>query len=258
VGNDAAALTVTYAVTDLSGNAINPGPTTPPGQYLITATLSGSPADNYQVTPGTLFVVTVGADTDASGGQNVAFWDNKGNQTYVASLPSVWASLDGLNLVNQDGTAFDPTSVNVDSTTALSLDTWLQKANAKNVAYWVSAQLAAADLNMLSGKVLAGDIVSAANLLPYRNSYNLASGNYGLTSGGFIEVQDLIKAANDALGLYLSNPTAYSPYCGSDFRNYLLALAQSLQAVNNNASFIQTDPATVAALDTLFAAGLVS
>src|SRR5262249_46728105 len=159
----------------------------------------------------------------------VAFWDNKGNQSYVASLPNVWASLDGLNLVNQDGTAFDPT-------TATSLDAWLQQANAKNVAYWVSAQLAAADLNMLSGKDLAGDFVTVANLLPYRNSYNLASGNYGLTSGGFIEVQDLIKAANDALGLYLSNPTAYSPYGGSEFRNYLLALAQSLQAVNNNAS----------------------
>ena len=76
------------------------------------------------VLPGTLFVVTIGADTDASGGQNVAFWDNKGNVVYITNLNTVlhggvFTSLDQLNLVNQNGTAFDPTTVS-------ALDTWLQ------------------------------------------------------------------------------------------------------------------------------------
>ena len=186
-------------------------------------------------------MVSVGSDTDASGGQNVAFWDNKGNQVYYASLAGVWTSLDKLNLVNQSGTAFDPTSVT-------DLDTWLQKANAQNAAYWLSAQLAATDLDVLSGKVQGGDVVYAANLLAYSSTYNLAS-QYDLTSDGFITVTNLMNAANAALGNYIANPMANSPYGGSAYRNYLLALAQSLQGVNNNSDFVQLSGSTVAALD---------
>ncbi len=229
----------------------------PVGMYPITADVSGSALVHYQVTvtPGTLYIVSLGADTDPNaqgGGRNVAFWDNKGNQVYVANLANVWTSLDTLNLVKQNGTTFDPTNVS-------ALDSWLQKANAQNAAYWLSTQLAAADLNVLSWKVLAGDIVYAGNLLPYGNACNLA-GHYGLTSGGFITVQNLMNAANDALGLYLSDSTRYSPYGGSDFRNYLMALAQALLGVNNNTAFIQLLPTmpTMAELDALFASHLLS
>jgi hypothetical protein len=237
-------VSVTYSTTATASS--------PVGMYPITATLSGPAAGNYALSavPGTLYVVSVGADTDASGGQNVAFWDNKGNQVYVAGLTNVWASLDKLNLVNQDGTAFDPTN-------ATDLDAWLQKANAKNAAYWLSAQLAATDLDVLSGKVKGTDVVSAANLLAYSGAYNLGS-QYGLTSDGFITVANLMRAANDALGNYLANPAANSPYGGSPYRDYMLALAQSLQAVTNNTSFVQLSAQTVTVLDYLFANGLMS
>jgi hypothetical protein len=150
----------------------------------------------------------------------------------------VWSALDTLNLVNQDGTAFDPSN-------ASALDTWLQKANAQNAAYWLSAQLAATGLNVLSGKVLAGDIVYAGELLPYSSADNLA-GKYGLSSDGFITVQKLILAANDALAVA---PVATG---GDAWRNYLLALAQTLQAVNNNTSFVQLSAQTIASLDAQF------
>jgi hypothetical protein len=67
-----------------------------------------------------------------------------------------------------------------------------------------------------------------------------------------------MSAANDALGNYIANPTANSPYGGSAYRNYMLALAQSLQGVNNNTAFVQLSGSTVALLDYLFANGLVS
>jgi hypothetical protein len=44
----------------------------------------------------------------------------------------------------------------------------------------------------------------------------------------------------------------------SAYRNYLLGLAQSLQAVNNNTSFVQLSASMVAALDYLFANGMMS
>jgi hypothetical protein len=91
----------------------------------------------------------------------------------------------------------------------------------------------------------------------YSSTYNLG-GKYGLTSDGFITVGNLMSAANDALGNFLSNPAANGPYGGSAYRNYMLALAQSLQGVNNNTAFVQLSASTITALDYLFANGLVS
>jgi len=117
--------------------------------------------------------------------------------------------------------------------------------------------LAATDLDVLSGKVKGTDVVYAANLVAHSSAYNLGA-QYGLTSDGFITVANLMNAGNDALGNYIANPGANSPYGGSAYRNYLLALAQSLQAVNNNTSFVQFSASMVAALDYLFASGMMS
>ena len=124
----------------------------------------------------------------------------------------------------------------------------------------MSAQLAAADLNLVSGDVNATDLIYAGNLLPYRAAINaalagLTTGQFGfgqtgsgLTSDGFISVEDLMAVANAALG-------QYSVAVGGDsFRNYLLALAQSLQSVNNNNAFAQLSPALLAEVFASYAA----
>jgi hypothetical protein len=271
LGADAGLVSAAFTVTDLAGNPVTLGPGTPAGQYLIHATLSGPAAGNYQVAgTGTLFVVTVGAATDAGGGQNVAFWDNKGNVAFLANA-TLLQSLDGLNLVTQGGAAFDPGLVGPNlSSDASALDTWLQKANAQNAAYWLSAQLAAADLNVQSGRVLGTDLVYAGNLLPYASQVNaslagLQSGQFGygqvgsgLTSDGFISVQDLLAAANAALAAVVNGPDHGVVTGGDPLRGYLLALAQALQAVDNNGAFVQLSGSALAALDASYAAGQVS
>jgi hypothetical protein len=167
-----------------------------------------------------MYVVTVGQDA-GTGARNFAFWDNNHNAALINA--SDLLGEDQLNLVNVTGTAFDPT-------TAAKLQSWLQSGNAKNAAYWLSVQLATMDLNVQDGYVTTSTMVYAGSLLQYAGtSYSVT----GLDGGGFISVGDLMTLANNALAQY---PTA----TGNDpFRNYLLALAQALQAADNNTSFVQ-------------------
>jgi hypothetical protein len=54
-----------------------------------------------------------------------------------------------------------------------------------------------------------------------------------LDGGGFITIANLMTLANNVLALY---PVATGD---STFRNYLLDLAQALQAADSNTSFVQ-------------------
>jgi hypothetical protein len=69
-------------------------------------------------------------------------------------------------------------------------------------------------------------------LLPYASADNIA----GLTSGGFIDVQDLMNAANAALGQVNPGDSAHDPD-----QAYESALAQVLQAANGNNDFVRQD-----------------
>src|SRR5437870_2781281 len=53
------------------------------------------------------------------------------------------------------------------------------------------------DLNVLTGYVQATDLVYAGQLLQYVTTYGIT----GLTSGGFINIQNLMNAANSTLVL---------------------------------------------------------
>jgi hypothetical protein len=202
----------------------------PVGQYAITASLSGARAAGYYVflsAPATMYVVSLGADpSSTTGAQAITFWDNKGNKSLITAADL--QSLVGLNLVNRDGTPFDPTAVG-------QLDAWLQKVNsswASDPAYLLSAQLAVLDLNTLVGDVHPIDLVYAGGLLPYASTYGIT----GLTSGGFIDVQDLMNAANAVLAQVSPNNPAGAPN-----QAYETALAQVLQAANANADFVQQE-----------------
>jgi uncharacterized repeat protein (TIGR03803 family) len=197
----------------------------PVDQYAITATLSGADAGNYVINPatsttGTMYVVSLGADPDGSGAQTVTFWDSKRNASTITAADL--SSLDHLNLVTQGGSAFDPHSV-------AQLQEWMSVSPNATAAYQLAVQLAAMDLNVLAGDVRATDLVFAGGLLPYASADQIM----GLTSGGFIDVQDLMNAANAALAQVRPGAPANDPNA-----TYELALATILQNANANTDFV--------------------
>jgi hypothetical protein len=214
-------VTVTLSTTATAGS--------PAGQYAVTATLSGADAADFVIDPatsmmGTMYVVSVGADPSSStGAQPVTFWDNKGNAKLITAADL--SSLDALNLVSKGGSAFDPRSV-------AQLQAWLSTSPNATTAYRLGVQLATMDLNVLAGNVQATDLVYAGGLLPYSSAYGIT----GLTSGGFIDVRDLMNAANAVLAQV--NPGAPS---GDPNRTYEAALAQVLQSADGNTDFVQQD-----------------
>jgi hypothetical protein len=197
--------------------------------YAITATLSGAEAGNYVINPatsatGTMYVVSLGPDpSSTTGAQAVTFWDNKGNKAVITATDL--SSLDALNLVNQGGADFDPKAV-------AQLQTWLSTSPNASASYQLAVQLAVLDLNLLGGYVHTTDLVYAGGLLPYATADNIA----GLTSGGFIDVQSLIEAANSVLGQVSpgTQPT-------SAVQAYEAALIQVLQSVNSNSDFVSQE-----------------
>jgi hypothetical protein len=81
---------------------------------------------------------------------------------------------------------------------------------------------------VLSGYVKATDLVFAGGLLPYTIP--------GLTDGGFIDVQDLMNAANTVLAVVRPGDPASDPN-----QAYETALAQVLQAANSNTDFVSQE-----------------
>jgi Right handed beta helix region len=213
-------VTVTLSTAATSASAV--------GKYAVIATLSGASAANYVIDPttstiGTMYVVSVGADPDSTGVQAVTFWDNKGNSKRITAADV--SALDGLNLVNQGGAAFNPNSV-------AQLQSWLSISPNANVSYQLAVQLAVMELNVLSGDVHPTDLVYAAQLLPYAATYGIA----GLTSGGFIDVQDLLNAANTILAQVTPGNPSSNPN-----QAYETALTLVLQAANANSDFVQQE-----------------
>jgi hypothetical protein len=80
--------------------------------------------------------------------------------------------------------------------------------------------------------VKATDLVYAGGLLQYAGAYGIA----GLTSGGFIDVQSLMNAANAVLGLVSPGSPANDPNA-----TYEAALTQVLQSANGNGDFVQQE-----------------
>lgn len=211
-------VTVTLSTTATSGSAV--------GQYPISAQLSAlDDGNSYIINPatsatGTMYVVSVGRDPNGTGAQAVTFWDSKGNARLITAADL--SSLDALNLVTQGGSAFDPHSV-------AQLQAWLSLSPNATPAYQLAVQLAVLDLNVLAGDVQATDLVFAGGLLPYASAYGIT----GLTSGGFIDIQDLIQAVNALLAQVSPGAPAHDPN-----QAFEAALAQVLQAVNSNSDFV--------------------
>jgi hypothetical protein len=186
--------------------------TVDPGTYLI-AELMPDQTSWVASTPTSVEITLEDGDDETvsfgnyclrpSGGLTLGFWSNKNGQKQVGD--DDLAMLRNLNLVN--GGPFNPNSY-------APFRTWLLAATATNMAYMLSAQLAAMELNVLNGAVDGG-----AFYIPY---------------GGTIDA--LMAEANVELGVH---PTAYS---GDTWRTYQEFLKNCLDALNNGASVIPTVP----------------
>jgi len=148
------------------------------------------------------------------GGLTLGFWSNKNGQKLFGA--DDLALMVSLNLRDAKGSAFNPASYTV-------FRNWLLSAKATNMAYMLSAQLAAMELNVLNGKV-SGDALIYA---PGATSAN---------SLGFATVNAVMAEANAELGLH--GATA----AGSPYRDYQEALKNALDNANNNMTFVQAQP----------------
>lgn len=154
----------------------------------------------------------------AGGAESKGFWGNPNGKAKIEEMGEVatLAYLSGLNLRNADGTNFDPTSY-------AQLDAWLQAANATNMAYMLSAQLAAMELNVLAEFVDDSALVYA----PGTNSANAA---------GFASIGELMSEANADLG------THGTALAADSWRPYQEAIKNALDAANNNVNFVCPEP----------------
>jgi len=150
----------------------------------------------------------------AGGGLTLGFWSNKNGQALIGA--DDLAMLVALNLRNPDGSIFNLASY-------APFRTWLLNATAVNMAYMLSAQLAAMELNVFNGKVNGSALIYAP----------------GVTSAnalGFATVNAVMAEANTSLGAYGCTVAAGA------VRSYQEALKNALDRANNNLTFVQPRP----------------
>lgn len=148
------------------------------------------------------------------GGKTLGYWSNK-NGANVMSSGGGLAIVNALPLVDGAG-AYVP-----DFATHGAFRTWILGASATNMAYMLSAQLAAMKLN-----ATIGDVEGSALL------YAGSCGNTGIDDS-FITVNDLIQASINELTMH---PLTLS---GSPYRAYQQCLKDTLDNGNNNRNFVQ-------------------
>jgi hypothetical protein len=164
--------------------------------YSIT---EGTPIQaNWVASNGVSQDVTVVADQIASvsfgnyckvpsGGLTLGFWSNKNGQALITSADLT--ALSALCLRNGTGADFDPSS-------NTALKNWLLSANATNMSYMLSAQLAAMTLNIRHGFVQASsfDLCSGKTIGQLVNDANAA-----LCADGFTPAGDPNRAAQESM-----------------------------------------------------------
>lgn len=192
----------TYTVSE--GTPLEAGwmPTTPAS---VNITLNNG--DNTTVEFGNLCV-------GPRGGKTLGFWSNRNGQAMISGADL--AMLVALNLRNANGSNFDPGNYS-------ALRSWLLNATATNMAYMLSAQLAAMELNVYNGLVNGSAMV-------------YAPGTTSANSLGFATVNAVMAEANAELG---THGTALS---ADAWRAYQEALKNALDKANNNLTFVQATP----------------
>ena len=193
----------TYEVSELMPVEQNWKPTTPTAQ---TVEVLASPSQTL-VQFGNLCL-------GAGGGKTLGFWSNRNGLAMFGSEDLAY--LVSLNLRNAAGDAFDPA-------TYTDFRTWILGATATNMAYMLSAQMAASAMNVFNG------LVSASSLI-------YAPGATSANALGYAPISAVIAEANDDLASHGLTNTA-----GAD-RDHQEALKNALDRANNNLNFVQPGP----------------
>jgi hypothetical protein len=148
------------------------------------------------------------------GGLTLGYWSNKNGKALFGA--DDLALMVSLHLRDGGGSDFDPADYD-------AFRTWLLGAKATNMAYMLSVQLAAMELNVLNGKVNGDALIYA----PGATSAN---------SLGFASVNAVMAEADAELALH-GLTLAHSPD-----REYQEALKDALDKANNNFNFVQASP----------------
>jgi len=157
----------------------------------------------------------------AGGGLTLGFWSNKNGQRLETAAD--FSFLTALCLRNATGANQDFPGTNSLATNQALLNSWLLSANATNMAYMLSAQLAAMELNVRHGFVSGARLVRTGGC-----------GNAGF-DGSFISINDLMAAANAELCAH--------PYTLSgSVRAHQECLKNALDDANNNRNFVESSP----------------
>jgi hypothetical protein len=164
----------------------------------------------------------------------IGFWSNKNGQSLEVAAD--FAFLTSLNLVNANGSPKDFLGQLAQNKDALNV--WLLNASATNMAYMLSAQLAAMELNTTHNSSKYG-VHTDPNAYVYAPALlNPAfPATVGLNALGFIKVSDLMTAANNIL-----LPPGNLTVGASTLRSYEEALKTALDNANNNLIFVQQEP----------------
>jgi hypothetical protein len=169
---------------------------------VVTATINAGETTN--VTFGNLCL-------GAGGGHTLGFWSNKNGAKLYNNAVAV-----AQNLVGANGAAFDPVNHK-------QFNAWILSASATNMAYMLSAQLAAMTQNVAAGFVSETALV-------------YAPGTGSASPLGYATIGDLIAEAN---GLLAANPVTIAS--GPD-RTAQEAVKTALDHANNNLNFVQAGP----------------
>ena len=205
-----------------------------PGSYHViesdpieTNWLHTTAADVYVTLPPDANLEFGNVCLGAGGGLTLGFWSNRNGQNLETAADFTF--LTGLCLRTANGGNQDFNGTLTQNKNALN--TWLLNANATNMAYMLSAQLTAMELNVrhtfVNGNALVygGDCVKS-----YQQSQQLPGSN------GFITINDLMTAAANELCAH-----GYTP-SGSAYRAYQECLKTTLDQANNNINFVQGSP----------------
>lgn len=202
------------AYTAIAGNAVEPNwvHTTPVKVDFV------SEHNDYGdvVTPVAFGNVCLGQ----GGANTMIYWSNKTGQGSINT--GDLAFLSSLYLRNAKGADYNPT-------TNKAVSTWGLNASTTNMAYMLSAQLTAMQLNVRHNLVDGNAWVHA----PALSVFGTVAGLNGL---GFIRVNDLMTAAGAEIEAHGFVNSA-SPY-----RAFQEALNGALDDANNNRTFVQSQP----------------
>lgn len=189
----------TYTVTESTPVQQNWNATTP-----VSVTVSIVAGQTTNVTFGNLCL-------GAGGGRTLGFWSNKNGQALYNNAVAV-----AQNLRDASGNSFDPNNHK-------DFRTWILSASATNMAYMLSAQLAAMIQNVSNGNVTGTALV-------------YAPGTGAASPLGYATISALVAEANALLAA-----NGYTVAAGAD-RTAQEAVKNALDYANNNYNFVQSAP----------------